>query len=76
MFCCLFAALVLGPFGLWAMPRAGTQGGADCCAGSRRKIAAFGLIVAAVASLCLAAILMIGSGPIYFRNICSVWARP
>jgi len=74
MLCCIFVVAMLGPLGLWAIPRAATQGGPDCCIGSRRKMMFIGLIAVAVAALCLAAILLGGIGP--FRHICSVWAGP
>jgi hypothetical protein len=76
MFCCILAALLLGPLGLWAMPRARTQDGPDCCTGARRKTMAIAGIAIAVAALCLAAVLLSRSGPSYFRHICSVWAPP
>jgi len=72
MLCCIFVVAVLGPLGLWAMPRATTQGGPDCCTGNRRKMMIVGLI--AVAALCLAGLLLSWSGP--FRHICSIWVGP
>jgi len=76
MLCCILVVALLGPLGLWAIPRARMQGGPDCCAGDRRKIAVFGLIAVVIAALCLAGLLLSRTGPLYFRHICSVWAGP
>jgi len=74
MLCCILVVALLGPLGLWAMPRAKTQGGPDCCAGNRRKMLIIGLIAATIAALCLTGLLLSRSGP--FRHICSIWAGP
>jgi hypothetical protein len=75
MFCCLFAALLLGPMGLWAIPRAKAGGVPDCCNRSRHKMAIIAFVVIAAAMLCLAGYLLAGTGPEAFRHICSVWRR-
>ena len=74
MLCCLLAALLLGPLGLWAMPRARTQEGSDCCGPGRRQMAVVAFIVIGVAFLCLAAALLAWSAPGSFRHICTVLA--
>jgi len=74
MLCCIFVVAVLAPLGLWAMPRATTQGGPDCCTGNRRKMMIVGLIAVAIAALCLAGLLLSRTGPPLFRHICSIWA--
>lgn len=76
MLCCILVVALLGPLGLWAIPRAVAPGGADCCTGNRRKIAVLGLIAGAIAALCLAGLLLSRTGPLYFRHICSVWTGP
>lgn len=76
MLCCILVVALLGPLGLWAFPRAAAPGGADCCTGNRRKMAALGWIAGAIAVLCLAGLLLSRPGPLYFRHICSVWAGP
>ena len=74
MLCCLLAALLLGPLGLWAMPRARTQEGPDCCEPGRRRMVIVAFIVIGVASLCLVAALLAWSNPGSFRHICTVLA--
>jgi hypothetical protein len=76
MFCCLLAALLLGPLGLWAVPRAVKSGEADCCADSRRLILGLSVAAIAVAILCTAAVLFAWFQPGPFRHICSVFVRP
>ena len=76
MLCCILVVALLGPLGLWAIPRARVEGGPDCCTSHRRKMMAIGLIAAGVAALCLAGLLLSPPGPGYFRHICSVWAGP
>lgn len=76
MFCCILAALLLGPLGLWAIPRAGTQGGADCCVAGRRRMAIIAFVAIAAASLCLAVYVLAWTAPESFRHICSVLVRP
>jgi hypothetical protein len=76
MLCCLLAALLLGPLGFWAMPRAGKLGGADCCADNRRVILGLSAAAIVVAILCTAAFLFAWFQPGPFRHICSVFARP
>jgi len=71
MLCCIFVVAVLAPLGLWAMPRATTQGGPDCCTSNRRKMTIIGLIVVAITTLCLTGLLLGRSGS--FRHICSIW---
>jgi hypothetical protein len=75
MFCCLVAALLLGPLGFWAMPRARAEGGADCCAVGRRGIVVFVFAAVAMAALCLAAFLFLRTGSVDFRHICSFFPR-
>jgi hypothetical protein len=74
MLCCLFAAMLLGPLGLWALPRVKAQGRPDCCTDNRRKMVAVGLMAVAVAALCLAGFLVTWTGPAYFQHICSVFS--
>ena len=74
MLCCIFVVAVVGPLGLWAMPRVRTQGGPDCCTGNRRKMMIIGSIAVAIAALCLTGLLLGRSGP--FRHICSIWVGP
>ena len=76
MICCLFAVMLLGPVGWWAMAREKLAAGPSCCTGNRRKMVAIGLLAISVAGLCLAGLLLSGSGPGYFRHICSVWTGP
>jgi hypothetical protein len=73
MICCLIAALLLGPLGLWAMPRAAA--GPDCCVNNQRAIQAVSMIVLAVAALCLTMALLLWLQPAPFRHICSVFQR-
>jgi len=70
MFCCLIAALLLGPLGLWTRAR---PAGADCCADNRRvlRMASFGMMT--VAALCAAMFLLAWFQPAPFRHICSVF---
>jgi hypothetical protein len=75
MICCLIAALLLSPVGLWAIPRLGNSAGSDCCAGNRRAIQLASLVVLAVAGLCLAMFLLAWLQPVPFRHICSVFQR-
>jgi hypothetical protein len=72
MFCCLLAAAVLGPLGLWLAPA--TQGsGAICCTNRRTAIfvAAAGLFIAAV---CLLILTLPQNAP--FHHICRFIAAP
>jgi len=75
MFCCLIAALLLGPIGLLVMPRAKAGVGTDCCSGSRRRMFIYICVTLVAAALCLAIYLLAGAGPGAFRHICRVWAR-
>jgi len=76
MLCCIVIAALLGPLGLWAVPRARLEGGPDCCVAPRRKALVIGLIALSVAALGLACLFLIPAGPVYFRHICSVWNSP
>ena len=76
MLCCVLLAALLGPLGLWAMPRAKLEAGPDCCTVNWRRAAAIGLIAVSVAALGLAGLFLSRTGPIYFRHICSVWTSP
>jgi hypothetical protein len=69
MLCCLLAALLLAPFGLWVAPRAIKSSVPDCCADSRRMV----LMVAALAliAVCTAMLLLAWLQPVPFRHICS-----
>jgi hypothetical protein len=73
MICCLLVALVLGPLGLWVLPRAREAGGRECCAGKRRvtRIAGFGAL--AVTAICLGAWVLWRSQPATFHHICRVF---
>jgi hypothetical protein len=70
MICCLLVALVLGPLGLWTLPRAREVGGAECCAGKRRamRIAGFGAL--AVTAICLGAWVLSRDHAATFHHIC------
>jgi len=73
MLCCIAIVALLGPLGLWAMPRATLDGGPDCCANNRRKALVIGSIAISVAALGLACFFLISAGPSYFSHICSAW---
>jgi hypothetical protein len=72
MFCCLIAAALLGPLGLWVRAR---PVGPDCCVDNRRTIRLAALAALAVAGLCLAMFLLASFQPAPFRHICSVFQR-
>ena len=74
MLCCILVVALLGPLGLWAIPRAAAQGWPDCCTGNRRRMMIIGSIAVAIAALCLAGLLLSRTGPPLFRHICSIWA--
>ncbi len=74
MICCLIAALLLSPVGLWALPSTGKPVGADCCAGNQRAIRVAVLLVLMVSALCLAMFLLAWFEPVPFRHICSVFS--
>ena len=76
MFCRLPAVLVLGPLGRWAMARKKAAAVPDCCTGNHRRMAVTGAIAISVLGLCLGGFLLSQTGPVDFRNICSVWTRP
>lgn len=69
MLCCLIAAFLLGPLGLWVRAR---PAGPDCCADNRRMLQATSVIVLGVAILCLAMFMLAWFQPVPFRHICSV----
>ena len=76
MFCCLLAAAVLGPLGLWV--RSGVKAAADgsdaiCCANRRTVIfvAVAGMLTAAV---CLLILTLPQNAP--FHHICRFIAAP
>ena len=72
MFCCLLAAAVLGPLGLWAVPAA-DRSGAVCCANRRAAIfvTAAGILAAGA---CLLLLTLPQSAP--FHHICRFIAAP
>lgn len=57
MVCCLLLALVLGPVGLWAVPRARSV--PDCCVDARRTTILLAGLTAVVVALCVAAWLLL-----------------
>ena len=73
MFCCLIAAVLLGPLGLWGAPRAKLAAGLDCCAGRRRTFLFLSMAAFGVAVLCLAMFVLAWFQPVPFRHICSVF---
>jgi hypothetical protein len=68
MLCCLLAAMLLGPVGFLATPRA--NAGQDCCAGDRRGVLARSALFLALIALCSVLFLLGWFQP--FRHICSL----
>jgi len=71
MLCCLFAALLLCPFGLRAVPRAGKSRVPDCCTNRGAMLAASALALVVLGS---AVILTGWLQPAPFRHICGLLA--
>ena len=69
MICCLFAAMVLAPFGLWTIPKSGSSAPADCC-DTRWLAWMLPLTAFAATGLCLAAWFVWLRHPALFHAIC------
>jgi hypothetical protein len=69
MLCCLLAALLLGPFGLWVTPRASKSSAPDCCVDNRRMVLVISVL--ALIGLCSVMLFLAWSQPVPFRHICS-----
>lgn len=69
MICCLFAAMVLAPFGIWTIPKPAASGAAECC---RPRWISWLLPASAFLAmgLCLAAWLIWLREPALFHAFC------
>jgi hypothetical protein len=76
MICCLLAALVLGPLGLWTMPRARQDGVPDCCVKSRRWMWLAAICALGTALLCFVAWILSRGDPATFHHICRFLPAP
>jgi hypothetical protein len=75
MLCCLLAALLAGPVGLWAVPRPNPSGGRGCCVDRRRGVLILSTMALALIAACTVVFLQEWIQPAPFRHICSTFAR-
>jgi len=74
MLCCLFIALLGGPFLLWASPRASIVRKQDCCAENGRLRLMAGTAALVLVILVVAMFLPVWPQLAPFRHICSLLA--